>query len=438
MKTLKEQMMIVSCSTQDLSYREIGRRVGCDPRTAKKYSEHPELVGKRRESPPRPSVLDPYRDQIAAYLIEDVDYRASWIWQQLRKHGYTGGYELVKRAARQIKGQRQQLAYVRFETEPAQQAQVDFGEFQVEQPDGSVKKYYLFAMILGYSRKLFGVLLERCDLPSFLEAHQWAFAHFGGAPREILYDRMRNVFIRQLVGKAEFTQGLVTLAVHHAFMPQVAPAYAAWVKGKVERPMDFVRESWWRGYSFLDLARANADLREWLAQTEQRIHGTTHERVDARFEREKPYLSALPPGPCDVSLRLTRQVRRDCTISVDANLYIVPHTCVGHDVTVRLKEGHLRIYDGGDKVEEYDAPDGKGHVVGLDPDRELQARKFGSGRPGRRNRKGRAKVKRTISPRVPKYPVVVEPFAAPETLWVQVEERPITVYARLGGEVAYA
>jgi transposase len=198
MKTQEEQLEILFSSTQNLSYREIARKYGCDPRTVKK---HPELIGKRRQSRPRPSLVDPYRDQISAYLTEDPEYRASWIYDQLCKHGYAGCYELVKCTVRQIKGQRHQLAYVRFETEPAQQAQVDFGEFQVEMPDGSLKKYFLFAMILGYSRRLFAVLLERCDLPSFLEAHQWAFLYFGGVPHEILYDRMRNVFIRQLAGR---------------------------------------------------------------------------------------------------------------------------------------------------------------------------------------------------------------------------------------------
>jgi hypothetical protein len=226
------------------------------------------------------------------------------------------------------------------------------------------------------------------------------------------------------------------LATHYGFTPRVAPAYAAWVKGKIERPMDFLRESWWRGYSFSSLPAANRDLLKWLFQKEQRVHGTTRERIDVRFDREKPHLIALPPQLCDVSLRLTRQVRRDCTISVDANRYIVPHPLVGRELTVRFKDGHLRIFDGGELVEEYDAPEGKGHLVGLDrghydrlrADRRMQERKFSSG-GGKRKGKGRAKIKRTISPVISKYPVIVEPI---------VEQRSTDVYARLGGEVCYA
>jgi len=469
MKTQEEQLEILFCKPKEMSFREIARQIGCDPRTAKKYIENPELLGKVRQSPPRPSLVDPYRDRIEAYLSDEYgNHRASWIYDQLVKGDYRGGYELVKRAVRRIKGRKQQLAYVRFETVPGEQAQVDFGEFQVTQPDGSAKKYFLFAMILGYSRKLFACLLERCDLPSFLEAHILAFEHFGGVPREILYDRMRNVYIRDLcekgealspgVGRPVFTQALMTLAVHYGFVPQVAPPYAAWVKGKIERPMDFVRESWWRGYEFTDLATANRELGAWLALKEERVHGTTYERIDVRFEREKPNLSSLPPQRCDVSLRLTRAVRRDCTISVDGNRYIVAHTLVGEKLTIRLKDGHLRIFADAELVEAYDAPEGKGHMVGMDrghyaalrADREMQERKFGNRPKGKGKDKGRARIKdgsqamhprsalkRTISPTVPRYPVVVEPVVpmgsyAPA---IVVERRSMDVYAGLGGEV---
>ena len=459
MITMEQQMQIIFGKGKHLSFREIARNNGCDPRTAKKYVEHPELINQPRKSSPRPSMIDAYRDQIEAYLAEKLgNHRASYIYDELVKSGYAGCYELVKRAVRTINGRKQRLAYVRFETVPGFQAQVDFGEFAVTLPDGSVKKYFLFAMILGYSRKLFACLLERCDLPSFLEAHILAFEYFGGVPEEILYDRMRNVYVRKLcethdaaseslgVGRPLFTQALMTLAVHYGFEPAVAPAYAAWVKGKIERPMEFLRESWWRGYEFTNLETANLNLADWLALKDQRIHGTTREQITVRFERERPHLRVLPPSRCDVSLRLTRQVRKDCTISVDANRYILPHTLVGHTLTIRMKDQHLRIFSDAQLVEEYDAPEGKGHFVGLDrghyeallKDEELCKRKFGN-RP-KRKEKGRARVKKTISPKASRYPVVVEPCEplkayAPDLV---VEHRSIGDYNLLGGEVCYA
>jgi transposase len=456
MRTQEDQLEIAFLKREGLSFRQIARRLGCTPRTAKKYAEHPELIGKRRQSPPRGSKVDPFRNQIAAYLEEDPEYRATTIYDRLKRQGFEGGYAIVQRAVKPLREQKRRKAYVRFETEPGAQAQVDFGEFQVQEPDGTgttVKKYYLFALILGYSRMLYAELLERCDMASFLEAHQRAFQFLGGTPLEILYDRMRNVFLRQLAGvqgvkgKVEFTQSLVDLATHYGFTPRVAPAYAPWVKGKVERPMDFVRESFWRGYAFTDLETANRDLAAWLSEKSERVHGTTHERVDARFVREKPHLLALPPSLCDVSERLFREVRKDCTIPVYGNRYVVEHTLVGRKVLVRLRGKELRVFDDNRLVVTYAIPEGKGQLVqdprfyaALRADRELQARKFSPSSRKSHKSKGRAVLK-TISPLTPKNPidVSIEVSVADMPgvqLPIEVERRSILAYAQLGGEVS--
>jgi len=285
---------------------------------------------------------------------------------------------------------------------------------------------------------LYAEFLERCTLPSFLDAHQRAFFALGGTPFELLYDRMRNVFLRQKDGKTEFTQGLVDLALHYGFTPRVAPAYAPWVKGKVERPFDFIREGFWRGYRFEDLAQANRDLTAWLAEKSARIHGTTNERVDLRFAREKPSLLGLPPAACDVSERLTREVRKDCTIRVEGNSYVVEHPLVGEKVIARKREETLRIYHDDRLIVTYAMPEGKGHLVqderfyqALLADEEMTARKYAARGPS----KGRARtIKGTISPSTPRYPIDVEPR---ERYPIEVETRDLSVYDQLGGAVAY-
>jgi transposase len=425
MVALEKQLDIQSLHKQGFSCSEIARRLHIDRRTVRGRIVDPESINRPRKAVIRPSKVDPFRETIAAFLEEDPEYRASCIYDRLKRGDYDGGYELVKRVVRSLKAEQSRKAYIRFETEPALQAQVDFGEFAVEQPDGSIKKYYVFALILGYSRMLYGELLERCDMVSFLEAHIRAFETLGGVPFEILYDRMRNVFLRQLAGKTEFTQSLVNLAVHYGFVPKVAPAYAPWVKGKVERPFDFLREGFWRGYLFMGLGTANRDLTAWLSEKAERVHGTTNERVDVRFEREKPYLLSLPPHPCDVSERIGRTVGKDCIIRVDGNRYVLPHKLVGEKVLARRRGDTLRIFDNDRLVVTYTIPQGKGHLVQderfyreLREDKEMQARKFAR----RGKHKARAK---TISPTKPAYPI-------------DVQTRDIAVYQQVGGEVAYA
>jgi len=391
-----------------LSQRQIAKKLGISRNTVKKYIENrgdPE----ERKTIKRKSLLDPFRENISFWLNEDLEYRATWIYDRLTNMGFTGSYEIVKRKVHEIKAERQRVAYMRFETEPGYQAQVDFGSFQVENADGTILTLYLFSMILGYSRKIYGELIDRCDLPSFLDCHIHAFDYFGGVPDEILYDRMKNVYIGKVAGRKKFNSTLLGFALHYGFRPEVAPSYASWVKGKVERPYDFIREGFWRGYGFICLSTANRDLLRWLEKKDERIHGTTHEVVSRRFERERPHLNILPPRAYDTSYRVYRKVFKDCTVRFECNRYVVAHTLVGKNLLLRVKERDMRIFDNDVLVVRYQIPEGKGHLVqdkkfyeALRADKEMNKRKYGNGR----RIKGRAKA--TISPVKPRYAMDVE------------------------------
>ena len=194
-------MEILVLKRKGLTQRQIARKLGISRNTVKKYIEHQGYPERERGERSRKSLLDPFGGNIAAWLEEDMGYKATWIYDHLRPMGFAGSYEIVKRAVHHIKAERQRIAYMRFETEPGYQSQVDFGEFQFERADGTIGRIYLFSMILGYSRRLYGEFVDRCDLPTFLDCHIHAFDHFGGVTKEILYDRMKNVFIGKLAGK---------------------------------------------------------------------------------------------------------------------------------------------------------------------------------------------------------------------------------------------
>ncbi len=415
-------MDILLLNRRGLSQRAIARKLGISRNTVRKYLDPPDQIVNGIRYKKRNSLTDPYEDNILAWLDEDFEYRATWIYDRLRNMGFSGSYEIVKRKVREIKKERRQVAYMRFETEPGYQAQVDFGEFQVQRADGEIEKYYLFAMILGYSRKIYAEFVSQCDLPTFLDCHIRAFDYFGGIPEQILYDRMKNVFIGKVAGKTKFNDTLTGFALHYGFKPAVAPAYAAWVKGKVERPYHFIREGFWRGYGFICLETANKALQEWFVEKDKRVHGTTHEVVFERFVREKPHLSPLPEIAFDTSWRVYRKVNKDCTVRFECNNYVVPHTLVGKQVVLRVKEDRVRIFYDNLLVVTYTIPDDKGHLIqdlrfyaALKKDRRLNKLKYGN----RSRVKGRAK--RTISPKAPLYDM-------------DVEVRPIHVYDHAIGE----
>jgi len=414
---------ILTLKRKGLSQRKIARKLGISRNTVKKYLENPEFPDSQKREGKRKSLLDPYIGNIEAWLSGDIFYTGTWIYDRLSNMGFSGSYEIVKRRVHELKAERQKIAYMRFETEPGYQAQVDFGEFQVEDADGSIKKFYLFSMILGYSRRIYGELIEKCDLPTFLDCHMRAFEFFGGVPEEILYDRMRNVFISKIAGRSKFNDTLIGFALHYGFKPEVAPSYAAWVKGKVERPYSFIREGFWRGYGFVCLETANRDLQAWLAKKEKRIHGTTHEVVCLRFTRETPHLNALPRQAFDTSYRVYRKVHKDCTVRFESNSYVVPHTLVGKEIILRVKDGMMRIFSDNSLIVTYEIPEGKGHMVqdkrfyeALRKDHEMNRRKYNHVKRS----KGRAR--HTISPLKPPYDM-------------DVEVRPMAIYDHAAGEV---
>jgi len=162
-----------------------------------------------------------------------------------------------------------------------------------------------------------------------------------------------------------------------------------------------IREGFWRRYQFTTLDQANSDVREWLTRKEDRIHGTTHERILDRARREQPLLSPCPAVDVDTSARLYRKVAKDCTIHLNGNRYVVDHRLVGQTVIVRLKDEQIRIFADTVLVVTYKVPPSKGNLVqdprfyeALRRDRQMNKRKYGAVVRS----KGRAI--RTISPRV--------------------------------------
>lgn len=377
----EECMEIWALKRQGYSNRAIARKLGVHRKTVKKYLERTAFAQYRAVS--RKSGLEPYYGMIDDWLSRE-DYQAARVHEMVGRQGYQGSYETVKRYVREVKQKRDRIAYLRFETLPGQQAQVDFADFKIILANGEVQTLYLFVMVLGYSRHLYAEFVERCTMTAFLDCHHNAFEFFGGVPCEILYDNMRNVVVRRQVGKTHFNETFLSFCAHYGFKPLACPPYSPWYKGKVERPIDYIRERFWRGYPYSTHSQANRDLFSWNgAVAKPRVHGTTKERVCDRFDRERPHLAEMPSCPYDTSEKVTRKVYRDCQISFAGNRYVVPHTLTGRVVLLKIKNGHLRIYDDDTLCAEYPCASGKGELLAhprfyeaLREDKEQRARKY--------------------------------------------------------------
>ncbi|MCK9502527.1 MAG: hypothetical protein M0Q52_11960 [Lascolabacillus sp.] len=164
-------MDIFSLRKQGFSMRAIALKLGIHRNTVKKHLESsmlPSYNKTRRKS----SKLDPYRQLVQDLLNED-DYKATWIYDRLRNIGFTGCYETVKKCVRRLKEQNTRLAYIRFETEPGLQAQVDFGDFQVREQDGSSTTISAFVLVLGFSRGMYPKFPVHCNEAGGFTANFW-------------------------------------------------------------------------------------------------------------------------------------------------------------------------------------------------------------------------------------------------------------------------
>jgi transposase len=376
-------MDIMALHRQGHSIRFIAKKLGMHRNTVKKFIEgrcFPAYDRSKRSI----SILAPFVRLILDWLSQD-DYRASWVFERLKQIGYAGSYETVKKFIRPIKEQQARIAYARFETMPGLQAQVDWADFQIAEPNGQSSTLYLFILVLGFCRAIYAEFVNRCTLESFLDAHIRAFHYLGGVPAELLYDNMKHVVIRHLVGRVNFNPELLHFAHHYGFAPKACPPYAAWVKGKVERPVDYLRESFWRGYPFSDRESANRDLRHWLdTVANRRIHGTHRQPVIERWQMEKPQLGPLPVTDYDTSVKVFRKVYKDCQVSYEASRYVLPHDVVGKQVLLKVKNGTIHFFDDDRLLVSYAQAEGKHQLVGnpmfyeaLKADQDLQRRKYG-------------------------------------------------------------
>jgi len=330
---------------EGLSARRIADRLGLSRAVVRKYLQNPVLV--RKEGKKQPSKLDPYRGKIKDLLEQDPLVSAVVIKQHLDKLDYKGSYTILKDYLRGIRETRRQ-AYIRFETGAGKQCQVDWGYFGclTYGTDGKTtnRKLYCFAMVEGHSRMLYLEFTHSVKMEAFLRCHWNAFQFFGGSPREVVHDNLKTAVIERVGKLIRFNGQYLDFLRRFHVVPKACNVYAAWEKGKVEKNIHYIRQNFWPCRSFEDLADVNRQAHEWRDTVANvRIHGTTGERPTQRYRPKK--MRRLPAG-LDLDIRDTAfpTVQRDMRIKFDSNLYTVPPSMVGKDVTVRADNERVSIY----------------------------------------------------------------------------------------------
>lgn len=351
---IREIVLINDLHQQGLSISAIARKVGCARKTVKKYIERGLEAPCYGPRAARPSVLEPY----TAYLTERVaafpDLSGRRLLREIRKLGYKGSYSTLKPFLREVRPPTRAQFERRFETPPGRQAQVDFAEFSVEFTDepGVTRKVWLFSMVLGHSRWLWGRFVSSQNLQSVMRCHIAAFDAMSGSPEHILYDRMKTAVIGEdEAGVVTYNTSLVALLNHYGTVPRACQPYRAKTKGKVERPFRYIRQDFFLARTFRNIDDLNAQFETWYTQiAKPRTHATTLRVVNEAFAEEQRSLKPLPAIPYDAVLTVERRVSHEGMISVAGNHYSVPDTTRKHVLEVQNHTHEVRIFEDGQLI----------------------------------------------------------------------------------------
>jgi transposase len=326
------------------SKKAIARELELDIKTVRKWSSE-EWAPQRRRA--RGEELSAYAEVIAKRFAE-VGYNAEVLHRELQEAGYKGSARSVRRY---VEGQREaarpEVATVRFETGPGEQAQVDWGMINVWIGELRIK-VHLFVMVLGFSRRIFVRAYEHERLGNLLDGHQAAFTHFGGRTRTLLYDNPRTIVLSkdEANGTVEWNRRFKERMDFYGVDVKLCRYYRAQTKGKVESGVKYVKRNALAGRRFASYDDLNSWLEQWaLTVADQRIHGTTHEQPAERFAREErvTMIAVDARPPTRESRTMSRRVSHDAFVEVETNRYPVPFVWCRAEVCVELTPTEVRI-----------------------------------------------------------------------------------------------
>jgi transposase len=300
-----------------------------------------------------------------------LDGLSDWLRERFRRHA--GNADVVRQelaseksiavslrtVERAVAPYRRELvaaarATVRFETQPGEQLQIDFGERRVE-IGGAAIKVFFFVATLGYSRRLHVRAYGHEKQDSWFDGMESAFRAFGGVPREVLLDNAKALILHHDRASREVVlhPRLHAFARHWGFRVRACAPYRARTKGKDERGVGYVKSNGIAGRRFATWSEMEAHLDAWTREiADTRVHGTTGETPNRRFARDEAVALRSLTGisPFVTARDLLRRVGADCAIEVDGNAYSVPWRLIGERVRVTVGAGAVRVLYGGREV----------------------------------------------------------------------------------------
>ena len=272
---------------EGLGVRTIARRLSMSRRTVRR------MLGKERPKPrpkqeARKSILDPYMPVIRDLLRETPEMKAPAVLERLRPLGYSGGVTILRDQVRKLRPGGQREAFLTLDFAPGRAVQVDWADFGFALP-GCPRRVSAFVMALCYSRYLYIEFTLSQSMGTFLRCMERGLAFFGGTTVVDIFDNMKTVV--QDPKHQVFNPRFLEYAAARGFAGVACNPGKGNEKGRVERPIGFVRERFWPGRRFGDLLDLNVQATAWRDDfANNRVHEVTGKVPSLVFEHEEKAL----------------------------------------------------------------------------------------------------------------------------------------------------
>jgi len=333
-----------------LSLRRIAARLGMSRKTVKKYLKNPDATfagGK-----PKGSKLTACRALIDEFLEQDPDVHATVVFQRLREKGFDGQITIVRDYIREKRGKmKTPTPFIRFESAPGEQVQIDWGHFGGLTYSQTRRKLYALVMTESYSRMMHATFTHSQRQEALHQALYDGFSFFGGAPKTLLVDNMLTAVSERRGPIIRFNAAFLDFLRPLKIDPRACNVRSPHEKGKVERAIGYLRRNFWPLRTFADLADVNRQVDEWRdAVANVRVHQTTGKRPLDLAEAMRSGLRPLPDPAPDLRETLQLKVHKDLAVHFDGNAYTAPPRMIGKSVVLKADSDSVTLYHGASRV----------------------------------------------------------------------------------------
>jgi transposase len=333
---------IYRLANEGLSVRKIAHRVHLNRKTVTRYLDDPNPT---RAAVKRPSKLDPFKEEISKMLEIDPKASAVVIAQRIAPLGFDGEITILRDYLRKVRGRsRKRQPFIRFESPPGQQCQIDWGHFGSLTYGNTNRKLSCMAVMESYSRLLYlefthsqrQETLHRCLLN--------AFRFFKGTPKELVHDNMVTAVIERDGPLIRFNEAFLQFLLPFKIVPIACNVASPHEKGKIEKgAIHYIRYNFWPLRSFTDLKDLQAQADHWRDHIANvRVHSTTGQKPIDRFKAEA--MRPLPDLLSDCRDTALCKVYPDFSIRFDGNSYTVPPWAIDKEVVAKADHQSLTIY----------------------------------------------------------------------------------------------